>query len=329
VSGGRDRLTARLVADRGAAATDGEFFRSAEFLAAEGTTHSLVVTAGDDPAAVAMAAPLLVREIPGTERLDAISPYGYPGLAVPDRAALPAGGIDPEAIDFAPAGLVTIFLRHSLGPAPLAGASARNVCLLSDPELPRKSRMSDRQQVRKNLKRGYAIEIVPGPESDRERRDGFLAAYTETMRRTEAADRYFFDAEYFDRILAAEGTWLVIARAPDGAVAAASIGARSDGLLHYYLSGTADGHLRDSPMKNVIEAMIELGAEQGLPVNFGGGIAPGDALEQFKRGFANREERWLTSEITCDPAAADELTAALAERTGRSPEPGFFPPYRA
>ena len=34
------------------------------------------------------------------------------------------------------------------------------------------------------------------------------------MRRTEAAPHYFFGAEYFDRILAAERTWLALAHAP-------------------------------------------------------------------------------------------------------------------
>lgn len=324
-------LRAELIADRGAAASGPDFFRSPGFLEAEGATHSLVLADADEPTVRVLTAPLVVREIPGTDRVDAISPYGYPGAdradRLPDGVALP---IDPAATDFSATGLATIFLRHALGAeVPLTGATGRNVCLLSDPSLPRKSRMSDRQQIRKNLKRGYEIEIVPGPESSPEQKAGFLAAYTETMVRTEAAERYFFDAAYFDLILSEDSTCLVIARAGDGGIAAASIGARSDGLLHYYLSGTADAYLRDSPMKNVIEAMIELGAERDLPVNFGGGITPGDALEEFKRGFANREERWFTSEITCDREVVEELTAAWSERTGTVPDPDFFPPYRA
>ena len=64
------------------------------------------------------------------------------------------------------------------------------------------------------------------------------------MRRAGAGDRYFFGAGYFDRILEADGTWLALALSPEGDVAAASIAARSDGFLHYYLSGSADSHLR-------------------------------------------------------------------------------------
>ena len=120
------------------------------------------------------------------------------------------------------------------------------------------------------------------------------------MRRAGAAERYFFGAAYFDRILESDRTWLALAFSPGGEIAAASIAARSDGYLHYYLSGSADSHLRDSPMKNVVAALVDLAVEQGLPLNLGGGLTRGDRLEEFKRGFANRELPWRTSEIVCD-----------------------------
>ncbi|OJU95873.1 MAG: hypothetical protein BGO23_09860 [Solirubrobacterales bacterium 67-14] len=320
-------LSAELVEDGGRAASGPDFFRSAEFLEAESTTHSLLIHETGDETELVASAPLLVREIPGSDRLDAVSPYGYPGLAISDGPLLRLDfPLDAGTIDFSETGLVTIFLRHSLGgDPPLAKATPRNVCLLSDPTLPRKSRASDRQQIRKNLKRGCELEIVPGPETSPEQRSGFFTAYTETMARTNAAERYFFSERYFDLILSAEGTWLFILRSPEGETAAASIAALSDGLLHYYLSGTADAHLKGAPMKNVVEEMIGFGAERELAVNFGGGITPGDALEEFKRGFANREEQWFTSEIVCDPEANAELTTQLAPDA----DPGFFPSYRA
>jgi len=142
------------------------------------------------------------------------------------------------------------------------------------------------------------------------------------MRRTGAAERYFFPAAYFDRILEDKRTWLALAKAPEGNVAAASIAARSDGFLHYYLSGSADSHLGDSPMKNVVTCLVEHSNELGLPLNLGGGILAGDALEEFKRGFANRQQTWLTSELICD----EEVYARLS--AGREAA-GYFPAYRA
>ncbi len=235
---------------------------------------------------------------------------------------MPPTPLDPAGIDFSGTGLVSIFLRHTLGPAPLTDTTERNVVQIADPELPPKSRPSDRRQVRRNLEAGYELALVPGSETSAEQRAGFLDVYEQTMRRTAAAPHYFFGADYFDRILEADCTWLALAYAADGDLAATSIAAVSDGFLHYYLSGSADSHLREAPMKNVVTRLVEHSAELGLPLNLGGGISPGDALEEFKRGFANRQQTWLTSELVCD----EETYARLSD--GR--EAGdFFPAYRA
>lgn len=325
---------ATLIEDRGAAAADSEFFRSREFLDAEGVTHTLRIE-GEEGVLVA---PVIVREIEGTGERDGVSPYGYPGLVggedrgcpLPDPLASLAPSVrtrtppvlDPGGIDFSGTGLVSVFLRHRLGPSPLPGATERNVVQIADPALAPKSRPSDRRQVRRNLEAGYALELIPGPETTPHQRAGFLGVYEQTMRRTEAAPHYFFGAGYFDRILEAERTWLVLATGPEGDLAAASLAAVSDGHLHYYLSGSADSHLRAAPMKNVVTRLVEHAVELRLPLNLGGGISPGDALEEFKRGFANRSQAWLTSELICDEGAYEELSA------GR-PRGGFFPAYRA
>jgi Acetyltransferase (GNAT) domain len=303
---------AELIEDGGAAAAGEDFFRSPQFLEAEGVTHSLRIAADG----IELLAPLIVREIEGTNHRDAISPYGYPGLVPTPHT------VDPESIDFSATGLVTVFLRHTLGKPPLRGASERNVVQIADPALPSKTRGSDRNQINKNLRNGYELSLVPGPETSAAQRTGFLSAYEQTMRRTGAAERYFFPAPYFDRILKSPRTWLALAEAPDGTIAAASIAASSDGYLHYYLSGSADSHLRDSPMKNVVASLVELAAELREPLNLGGGISRGDRLEEFKRGFANRELRWCTSELVADPAAYARLSA---DRDSGS----FFPAYRA
>ena len=286
-------LTARaeLLEDRGAAAVSDHFFRSRPFLDAEAATHTLRIETDDG---LELVAPLLVREIPNAAPgadpreapRDAISPYGYPGIVpslggrplsrIPgQRSAAPAGlGLDPAAIDFSGTGLVSVFLRHTLGAPPLAATTERNVVQLADPALAPKSRPSDRRQVRRNLEAGYGLELVPGAETTPAQRAGFLDLYEQTMRRTAAAEHYFFAAAYFDRVLAADRTWLALASGPDGTLAAASIAAVSDGFLHYYLSGSADSHLRDSPMKNVVAALVEHAAALELPLNLGGGISP-------------------------------------------------------
>jgi Acetyltransferase (GNAT) domain len=329
------KAKAELLEDRGEAVVSDDFFRSRPFLDAEGVTHTLRIESSEDE----LLGPLIVRDIPGAAARDAVSPYGYPGLVggegqghpLPDALASLALGsvrmgvpltLDPRGIDFSRTGLVSVFLRHTLGPSPLSGATERNVVQIADPELPPKSRPSDRRQVRRNLEAGYTVELVPGVETSAAQRTGFNDVYEQTMRRTGAANHYFFGLAYFSRILEADRTWLALAHDPDGQLAAASIAAVSDGFLHYYLSGSGDAHLRSAPMKNVVTRLVAHSAELGLPLNLGGGITAGDALEEFKRGFANRQQAWLTSELICD----EEVYARLSAGHDAG---AYFPAYRA
>ncbi len=319
--GGRSELTAdgsglraTLADDRGTAAETDDFFRSRPFYDAEGVTHTLRIEGAGE-----IALPLVVREIAETGLSDASSPYGYPGASV-NGGGLPP---DPGAIDWSQAGLVSVFVRDRIGHPPvLEGATRRGVVQVHDPSRPRSLRTRFAEQIRRNRKLGYRIEVIVGRDTTVEERTAFHAAYTQTMRRAQAAPRYFFEPGYFHTVLRFERSWLVLARSPKGATGAGAIAALSDGLLHYYLGGTVDAHLDDSPFKNVVEAMIELAQELGVRLNLGGGVRAGDGLEDFKRGFANAELAFNTHEIVCDPAAYQRLAQ------GRD-DPGFFPVYRA
>lgn len=305
--------TATLLEDAGAAASGEEFFRSPDFFAAEGVTHTLRIEIDGGE----LLAPLVVREIEGAGARDASSPYGYPGL---DGA--PELRLDPSAVDWSGAGLVSIFLRHRLDrPPPLSGATDRNTVQIADPAQPRKSRPSDRRQIRRNAERGYEVRRVDGPSAASAEVAAFLAVYAQTMDRTEAGERYRFGDEYFAELFGNADISLFLVEAPGGEAAAASIVARSDAMLHYYLSGTADRFLSDAPMKNLLEAIVGYSERRELPLNLGGGLSSGDSLEEFKRGFANRTEAFRTSEIVCDPAAYERLSA------GRDAGE-FFPAYR-
>ncbi len=306
-------LPTDLVDDRGAAAESEDFFRSRPFYDAEGVTHSLRVE-GDGGR---LSIPLIVREIPDSELRDATSPYGYPGGRLDA-----AGPLDPGEVAWEGTGLVAAFLRERLGEPCLRGGNRRGTAQLADPALPRKSRMSDRQQIRKNEARGYEIGHVAGPDASSEQRTGFERVYEQTMRRTDAGQRYFFSDDYFSTLFASPKLWLFEVTGPEGDVAAGALATLSDGLLHYFLSGTADEHLSNSPAKNLIAAVIDRAEELEVPMNLGGGIRPGDGLEEFKRGFANTELPFHTHDVVCDREAYDRLSA------GRE-DTGFFPLYRA
>src|SRR5262249_39776678 len=140
-----DRVKATLIEDEGAAAADaGEFFRSPSFLEAEAATHSLVIDGG-----AGLRLPLIVRSIEGTSRMDALSPYGYPGAA--GAAGDPP---DPAEIDWSATGLVSIFVRDRIGDTPcFAGGTVRSHVHVADGEGGVRKRL--REQIRRNQRRGW------------------------------------------------------------------------------------------------------------------------------------------------------------------------------
>jgi predicted N-acyltransferase len=190
-----------------------------------------------------------------------------------------------------------------------------------DPRRERRIRSRFAEQIRHNERLGYHVEALHGPDTSVEQRVSFHHVYTETMHGVEAAERYFFELDYFRTILGYDRSWLFLARSPERATAAGAIVVLSDGMLHYYLGGTADTHRPRSPFKNIIEATIGLAEELGVSLNLGGGVKPGDGLEDFKRGFANSELPFHTHEIVCEPDAYSRLS------DGRE-DSGFFPVYR-
>jgi hypothetical protein len=304
---------ASLIEDGGSAASDPDhFFRAPGFLEAEGVTHSLSIVTG----AGELRLPLIVREVEGSDRLDATSPYGYPGASGVGDAPP-----DPAEIDWEETGLVSLFLRDRIGEPPsLAEGTVRSEVQLVEGEGGIRKRL--REQIRSNERRGWLVESRRGTEVQAAALEGFEAAYAETMARTGAGARYLFSTEYFRTILSSGRAWLLLASRERGSATAGAIAVASDGLLHYYLGGTADEALEDSPMKNLFAAMIALAGELGLPLNLGGGVSPGDSLESFKRGFATATAPFRTHEVICDTAAYEELSAGVEAN-------GFFPAYRA
>jgi Acetyltransferase (GNAT) domain len=265
----------------------------------------------------AMVAPVVVSDIGESGLRDAVSPYGFPGAVVRAPVAI-------DEVDWSTTGLVSVFLRDRIGAEPsLRGATLRSMVQIADPSKPLKLREQHRRHIRRNTREGYSVRVLEGPASDPDDREQFREAYRETMVRTEASSRYFFDGAWFDTVLSSPLSWLVLVDPPGGgAIAAGAIAAESDGMLHYFLGGTADEHLEASPFKNAVEAMIELASDRGEPLNLGGGIREGDSLEQFKGGFANANAAFYTCEIVGDRAAYERLSAGRGDG-------GFFPAYRA
>ncbi|WP_244239296.1 GNAT family N-acetyltransferase [Corallococcus carmarthensis] len=305
-----------LVPDAGSSAVSEDYFRSGHHLRAEGATHTLVIEDGEGHA---LRMPLIVRPIEGTPYRDATSPYGYPGGRMDGLREVPK-----EAVDWTDTGLVSFFVRDRVaGPRCFADGTERNEVFFIDPRLPIEFQAEARRQMRRNTRLGFVSTCRPVREASHEEREGFKDVYRQTMVRDGAQSRYFFSDAYFEELFSSPVAWLATTRAPDGHIASSGVGVTSDGVLHYYLGGTADGDLARSPAKNtVFGALVDLSIQLGLPFHLGGGVRPGDGLEQFKRSFANASSHLHTHEIICEPS----VYASLSE--GRCAG-GYFPAYRA
>ena len=248
--------------------------------------------------------------------MDAISPYGYPGFAVEGGQQLDVGRIDwpPE--------LVSLFVRDRLDAAPLSTARGRSTVHVVDPGRPIRLRHGHRYEIGRNERRGFATVCTPGPETTPGERETFEHLYIATMVRLGAAPRYHFTQDYVGQVLSSPGSYLFLTTAPSGDPAAAGILVVSDGWLHYFLSGTADAYLEHSAVKNVAMGMVSMAVDRGIPLNLGGGVKPGDGINLFKQGFANRTAPVLTSNTVTN-------AHAYAMLCGERAREDFFPAYRA
>jgi hypothetical protein len=312
----RDGLKAHLVADGGAGAVEeGEFFRSADFLTAEGVTDTLSIQGRGTEISL----PVIVRGIEATEYRDAISPYGYPGGTL--RSGPPP---DPGEVDWSSTDLVSVFVRDRLGAQPaFGGGTERSVVHIADPVRGQSIHSDMRTQVNRNRRRGWKVTTVHGPVAGSDAISRFAIAYGDSMDRNKATENYRHPIKYFQTLLRAESSWLLIASCPGEPGWAGAIAVRSDGFLHYYLGGTTHDGLRRSPMKTVSAEMISMARDLGLKLSFGGGFSGGDTLGEFKRRFANDAASFRTHEIICD----QEAYAALA--ADADVDTSFFPAYRA
>ena len=191
---------ASLIEDGGSEASEPDhFFRAPEFLEAEGVTHTVAIEleAGE------LRLPVIVRRSREVISLDATSPYGYPG-----RAGETPYGPGRDRLGRHRAG--QRFVRDRIGEPPsLANGTVRSEVQLVEGEDGIRKRL--REQIRSNERRGWLVESRQEGDVDAAALYGFEAAYSETMARTGAGERYLFSTEYFRAILRSRRSWLLLA----------------------------------------------------------------------------------------------------------------------
>jgi hypothetical protein len=283
---------------------------------------------------------VLVRPVPGTNYVDAASPYGYSG-PVTDASCSDDGFLREAALGFREAlrelGVVSCFVRlHPfLGPPPasLAPAGAlvphgQTVSIdlgIGDDEAWRQMRVNHRRQVQRALARGDVAAVDERWEALPE----FIDMYRETMDRVGADPEYYFPDRYFERLRdELRGCAHLVTVTVGGALAGGGIVTTTGDVVEYHLGATRERYLGAHPTKLLIDHVRRWGRARGHRcLHLGGGVgAAADSLFHFKAGFSRVRHQFATWRLVLDPAAYAELVATADPAAA---DDLWFPAYRS
>jgi hypothetical protein len=279
--------------------------------------------------------PVIERPVPGGERFDLVSPYGYPGplfTGVADagtRSRMLAAVVD----DLARRHYVSLFVRlHPIlnpdGIGTVTGAVVRHgetvvIDLHQPPErLWSETRSGHRNEINRAKRLGHRVRI----EDDWSHLERFAALYRATMERVKANPEYIFSDAYFHELAVRLGPRLRLCTVDiDGEIAAGALITMADGIVGYHLSGSDARFVRHAPAKLIVDHVREWGRAEGARwLHLGGGVGSrSDSLFAFKAGFGPGRRPFATWRVVLDAEAYLAL--------GGVPDAldGWFPGYRA
>jgi hypothetical protein len=311
-----------------------------EYVAVEARRH------GAEPVGVVAAdrgrrwaVPLLLRPVPGTSRVDASSPYGYPGPL--SNAALGDSSFFEDALlalrdSLDSMGAISCFLRlHPfLGP-PLETFKRAGSLVVhgqtvvidlgrSEEELWKGMRANHRVQIRRAHGRGVTVV----EDEHWNRLAEFVSAYWATMDRVGAEAQYYLPLSYFEslhRRLDGSVHLLLVCRGDE--VIAGGVYTEAGGIVQYHLGATVSEYLQLNPAKVMFDHATRWAKRRGNRwLHLGGGVGGAeDSLFHFKAGFSPLRMPFATWRLIVDRGAYLPLAPGHASGEHSS----FFPAYRS
>ncbi len=320
--------------------TPHDFYHRPEYVAAcaayeHGDGRALYVEVGE----ASLLLPLIIRDIPDSDRRDAMSPYGYPGPLV-------SGTSDPGFLSTAMAtglaaigagGIVSVFVRlHPLlnevppmgvGEVVLHGETV-SIDLSVSPAM-RHAHL--RHNHRRDISRARRNGLVGREDVDFAAFDEFKRIYRDTMELRAARSYYFFRDDYFDGLRdALQGRLHLMLVEQDEAVAAAGLFVETDGIVQYHLGGTERTLATFEPAKLLIDYAADWATERGnRNLHLGGGVGgANDSLFHYKAGFSRLRHPYRTLRVVLDDHEYARLSAARTPGPSVGQAGDFFPRYR-
>ena len=172
--------------------------------------------------------------------------------------------------------------------------------------------------------------LVREAESQDEIRD-FVRLYHNTMKRVNASGGYYFEYDYFYNLLnnPCFKSKLLLAKI-EGRAAAGAVFTIAGRIMQYHLSGTADDHIREAPMKLIIDEARMMGNTMGLEyLHLGGSVGDkdDDSLFLFKSGFSDIRFQSRVWQYIVDEEKYRDLNTLFKGTSDQSSN--YFPIYRS
>lgn len=189
---------------------------------------------------------------------------------------------------------------------------------------------------RYDIRKAKESDIVAYEDKGFKRLDDFVSAYNETMKRTGAAEYYFFPKSYYIELkgLLADRLKLFVAEKAD-VVISASLFLVTGEIIQYHLSGTPDRYLTHSGSKVILDQVRRWGTDHGYRwLHLGGGLgSKEDSLFRFKAGFSKLRFSFETTRAIIEPQVYEKLVAQRMHWIGSGADQAisesYFPHYRA
>lgn len=165
--------------------------------------------------------------------------------------------------------------------------------------------------------------------------DTFIHLYIENMKRVNANDSYFFDADYFYKLLSSKdiNSELLLCKLDETQeIIAGAIFIKTGDMVQYHLSGLSEDYFKLNPIKLIIDEVRIRSTMEGFKyLNLGGGRgSKEDTLYKFKSSFSKDFKVFKLWKYIIDEDAYRMLSE---KHLGKPLEDddlylGYFPAYR-
>ncbi|MBC7915777.1 MAG: GNAT family N-acetyltransferase [Pyrinomonadaceae bacterium] len=290
-----------------------------------------------------IAVPLLVRKVFDTEYFDITSAYGYVGPISNVRFEMMP---EPFLNNFKSSFLnylecekiISVFFRlhpfmnqdvllekfnslHSNGKTVVLDLQVS----LEDQRT--KYRRTIRENINQLRKKGYYVKEANDLKSVRD----FVSIYSENMRRIGADDYYFFNEDYFIKLLESSeiDSKLLLVYSSQHEAICGTLVTCTNKIIQGHLIGTKTNYLKESPAKLLVEEISILGRANNMNYyHLGGGVGGGnDSLFNWKAGFSNEFLEFKTWRFIADENSYNFFVDNMNISPDSSDD--FFPLYRA